>query len=81
MWIYKHWENRQTQPKLRNWIDEGDYVDGHRAFFPENEKLFTYRKLENDEIIKQSRIDYSLASMDLQPDKKGGDGTSTSVNQ
>ena len=64
-WNYTSDNHKKSRAVIQNWIDEGDYVDGHRAFFPENEKLFTYRKLENDEIIKQSRIDYSLSSVDL----------------
>ena len=63
-WNYTSDNHKKSRAVIQNWIDEGEYVDGHRAFFPDNEKLFTYRKPENDRIIKQSR-DYSLSSVDL----------------
>ena len=64
-WNYTTDNHKKSRAVIQNWIDEGDFVDGHRAFFPDHGKLYTYRKKVNGEIILQSRLDYSLASKDL----------------
>ena len=64
-WNYLTYNHRKSRAVTQNWIDEGDFIDAHRAFYPEDKKLYTYRKKENDEIIIQSRLNYSLASREL----------------
>ena len=64
-WNFTSDNHKKSRAVIQNWIDEGDFIDGHRAFFPEHEKLYAYWKTVNDEIIKQSRLDNSLASKDL----------------
>ena len=55
-WNYTSDNHKKSRAVIQNWIDEGDFIDGHRAFFPEHEKLYTYRKLEIEEIMKQLTI-------------------------
>jgi exonuclease III len=59
---YKTDNHRRCRTVINNWIQEGDYVDVFRAFYPDRES-YTYRVQGNQ--IKRSTLDYALASREL----------------
>ena len=53
-WNYTTDNHKKSRAVTQNWIDEGDFIDGHMVFFPDHGKLYTYRKKVNGEIILQT---------------------------
>ena len=65
-WNYTTDNHKKCRTVINNCIDEGDYMDVYRTFNPDG-KSYTYRvrEAETRKIIRQSRLDYALASRQL----------------
>ena len=59
---YETDNHKRSRTVINNWIDEGDFIDVFRAFYPDRHS-YTYRVQGNQ--VKRSRLDYALASRDL----------------